>query len=305
MARSKSASRKSGSSNAAAGGFDFKSADVQLAVGVAAIAGLVFATQGDVHTKDAWFGFFKNEAKIPMFGFGTILTTLHVLNASQNSLAGHWGQSFFNAYLAAYGGQVLTGLINGGSFASTVFNEANMTLAFICWYLTNHEIPLVKFDLWGTIGDAGGAALGHVLDLASLIWTTNLVTGAVTAATAASGSNALFGFGVFGVVAAAHAAGCAGSYFPLNKGIQIDTSSAEAERATWTALFISSKMFAALPFVGQFVAQAVTAVNVLGFTASEIVMVVTLLQWLENNQNYVNFSPLTHVYDAFYKVTGL
>lgn len=301
MARSKSASRKSSSSKTAAPSFDFKSDDVQLAIAIAAVGGMVFATQGNVHTKDAWFGFFSNNDAIPMFSFGTILTTLHVLNSSQHSVGGHWAQSFFNAYLAAYGGKVLTALINGSSFASILANEADMTLSFICWYLTNHEIPLVKFDLWGTISDAGGAALGHVLDLASLIWTTNLVLSSVNV----TGDNALFGFGVFGAVAAAHAAGCAGSYFPLNKGIEIDTSSAEAERATWTALFISSKGFAALPFVGQFVSQAVTAVNVINLTNAEIVMVVTLLQWLENNQNYVNFSPLTPVYDAFYKVTGL
>lgn len=301
MARSKSSSRKAAAA-APAGGFDFKSAEVQLAVAVAAVAGMVYATQGEVHTKDAWFNFFGDQnGAIPMFGFGSLLTTLHVLNSSQNSGGGHWAQSFFNAYLAAFGGKVLTSLLNGASFASIVADETDMTLSFICWYLTNHDIPLVKFDLWGMVSEAGGAALGHVLDLASLIWTTNLITGAV----GASGSNALFGFGVFGAVVAAHAAGCASSYFPLNRGIDIDTSSVEAERATWTALFISSNAFASLPLIGKFVAQAVGALNFAGLTNAELVMVMTLLQWLENNQNYTNFHPLTPVYETFYKVTGL
>ena len=92
MARSKSASRKSSSSKTAAPSFDFKSDDVQLAVAIAAVGGLVFATQGNVHTKEAWFGFFSDGDAIPMFSFGTILTTLHVLNSSQHSVGGHWAQ---------------------------------------------------------------------------------------------------------------------------------------------------------------------------------------------------------------------
>jgi hypothetical protein len=100
-------------------------------------------------------------------------------------------------------------------------------------------------------------------------------------------------------------AGSASSYFPLNRGIDIDTSSVEAERATWTALFISSNAFASLPFIGTFIAQAVAAVNFAGLSNAQLVMVMTLLQWLENNQNYTNFHPLTPVYETFYKVTGL
>jgi hypothetical protein len=282
---------------------DLKSAEVQLGIAAVALAGIVFATQGDIHTTDSWFALLNDKVSFDWWPFGSLITTLHVINSVQNNNRGHWCAAFGGAYLSAFAGVILPALLKGESYASTFANEESMTLAFVCWYLTNHKVPFVNFDLWGTITGFGGDALAHVLDIASLVFTTNLVIAEATAANSAATAG-FFGFACFGPVIMASAAACANDFLPPSKGVKITVSEA-GERAFLAAWFISTNGFAAIPHVGVYLAKAIALVNVCNLDNAQIIMVTALVQWLATHQTYVPWDPLVPVYSAFHKATGL
>lgn len=306
MARSKSprkSSSKKKAPKAAPAGVDLQSAEVQVGIAAVALAAIVFVTQGNAHTTGAWFALLDDKISFDWWPLGSLITTLHVINSVQNNNRGHWCAAYAGAYLSAFAGVILPALLRGESYASTFANEEAMTLAFVCWYFTNHSIPFVNFDLWETVTGFGGDALAHVLDIASLIFTTNLVIAEATAATSAATAG-LFGFACFGPIIMAGAAGTANDFLPLGQGVKIAVSAA-GERAFLAAIFISSNGFAAIPHVGTYLAKAIGLVNVCGLSNAQLVMVIALAQWVGEHQSFIPFDPLKSVYAAFHKATGL
>lgn len=296
MAGSRSKSPK-GRKKSAGSAFDMNDANVQLGITVAALGGLVFLTQGGVNP-DNWFSFFDGEGiTIPFWPFGGFVLTMHCLNSCQGAGNGYWVGSFVNAVIATFAG-VIVPEIAAGKSCSLFADEGTLTLCFVCWYLTNHNLPLVDFDAWGTVSGLGGSALQSIMDLCSLVFTTKLImAGAGT--TAASG---WFGFSIFVPMTFGVLAGTAADFFPLNKGIKI-TNSASAKRAARISFFLATNGFAALPFVGEAVGGVVSqATGVFGGNAN-FVLAVTILNHLFGH--FVPMNPLDQVEDAFYKVTGL
>jgi hypothetical protein len=292
----KSRSKSPAARKAAAGGFDLNDANIQLGIAVAAVVGLTFATQNGVDLGD-FDNFFQdnNTGFHAAWPYGTLLT-LHVLNTASNSGGGFWVGDFINAVIACFGGVIAGNVFNGNS---GIPSEATFTLVFICWYLTNHNLPLVDFDLWGTISGFGGAAMGSVMNLASNLFTTGLV---IAAAGNAGGDAGVFGFSIFGAMTAGVIAGCAGDFFPLNKGINV-SSSDNFERTALIAFFIATDGFATLPFVGTHVASILG--NVTGHVGGNAGFVRLLTVIYHFFGDFIPVNPLAGVYDAFYKVTGL
>jgi hypothetical protein len=282
---------------AAAAGFDFNDANIQLVVACGAIAGLVFVTQNGV-TPDHFLNFFENDVAFAAWPFGGFLLTLHVLNTVQNSGGGFWVGDFVGAVIGAFGGYIASDIMNGNA-QQVLANEGLVTLVFVCWYLTNHNIPFVDFGLWGTVSGFGGAALNNLMGLASAMFTTNLIIGAASSASSTAGA---FGFPIFTAVTMGVVAGCAGDFFPLNKGININGGDA-FDRAALISIFIATNSFGALPFVGGTVGPLFGAVTAHTGGAAGFVRAVTVVNHLFGE--FIPMNPLDAVYDAFYKVTGL
>ena len=92
-------SRSKSPSSRKAGGFDLNDANVQLGITAAALAGLVFLTQGGVNV-DNWLSFFSGDGvAIPFWPFGGFVTTLHCLNVAQGAGRGFWVGSFVNTVI--------------------------------------------------------------------------------------------------------------------------------------------------------------------------------------------------------------
>lgn len=292
--RSKSpAARKS----SGGGGFDLNDANVQLVIAVAAITGLTFLTQKGVAPGN-FLAFFENDVAFDAWPLGGLLLTLHVLNTVQNSAGGFWVGDFVNAVIACFGGYIATDIINGNK-QQVLADEGLATLVFVCWYLTNHNLPLVDFDLWGTISGAGGAALGNIMGLASTMFTTNLIIGAAGSASSSAGA---FGFSIFTAVTMGVVAGCAGDFFPLDKGINVGGGAA-FDRAALISIFVATNGFATLPFVGATVGPIIAGITAhVGGTAGAV-RAITVINHLFGD--FIPVNPLDGVYDAFYKLTGL
>ena len=169
----------------------------------------------------------------------------------------------------------------------------------MCWYLTNHNLPLVDLDVWGQVSNLGGSALQSIMDLCSLVFTTNLIiAGAGT--TAGAG---WFGFSVFVPMMFGVLAGCAADFFPLNKGISIKKCSASMERAMVISFFLATNGLSSLPFVGDALGGVVGQASAHFGGNAGLVMALTILNHLFGS--FVPINPINNVQDALYKLTGL
>ena len=204
----------------------------------------------------------------------------------------------FFFFQAAFAGVIVPELASG-SAQSLLADEGRLTLLFVCWFLTNHDLPVVGLDVWGQVQGLGGSALQSIMDLCSLVFTTGLIiSGAGT--TAGAG---WFGFSIFVPMMFGVLAGCAADFFPLNKGISIKKCSASMERAMVISFFLATNGLSSLPFVGDALGGVVGQASAHFGGNAGLVMALTILNHLFGS--FVPVNPINNVQDALYKLTGL
>ena len=196
--------------------------------------------------------------------------------------------------------------ILGGDWSS-LFSEGNATLVFVCWYLTNHNhnLPVVGTDVWGVVSNAGGGVLENIMTLCSLCVVTDFtIKGASIASEAGWFGHSWFvpmAFGIF--------AGCAGDFFPLDKGITFKNSAA-MKRAVMISFFIASDSFRAFPVVGYALGNVMDqATSHFGGSSStdgqpaRFVMAITILIHLFGH--FIPVNPMDGAVDFAYQISGL
>lgn len=285
--------RKSG------GGFDINDANIQLAIQTGVISLLAWHAGGQGgFDQNSWTNLFTNGFDIPFWPFGGFVITMHCLNSCQNAGSGFWVNSFVHAYFACFAGVIVPAIVSG-DWSGLLANETNATLVFVCWYLTNHNIPVADFDLWGQIQSFGGNfGLQTIMDLSSTCFTTGLI---IAGASASAGAG-YFGHSWFVPMAGGIMAGCASDFFPLNKGINIKNTAA-CERAMWISFFICSNGCAALPFVGDALGGVFAQVTGPFGGNAGFVYFVTIVNALFGQ--FIPMNPLDNVNEFFYKFSGL
>ena len=173
---------------------------------------------------------------------------------------------------------------------------------FVCWYLTNHNLPFVGTDVWGAISGAGGDILSSIMDLCTLTTTTTWIMNAVRVGEFSTGSPQLGGHSWFVPMAFGIMAGCAADFFPLSKGIKFKNSAA-MERAMMISFFLCSDGFTNLPLVGGFLGN-VTGPIVGYFNGAEgFVMSFTVIHHLFGH--FLPIDPCGPIVDFCYKISGL
>lgn len=246
MARSKSPGRKtrskatedSNDDGGGGGGFDVNDPLIQSVLVVAILGAANFFVNGAPDNLMNTFSSFMNmlsnndsNIAIPNWPYSLILTG-HVFNTCQNANGGFWVGSLLNCVVAAYGGAIVADLVNGNR-VGLLGDESLVTLAFIAWYVCNHDLPFTSFNVWTTISEPLGPTFQKFLGFCTVVFNTNLVIAA-----AATGSTAgLLGVSLFTPLFMAILVGAAGEFFPLNKGMNLNKCSQAAYDSAAIALY--------------------------------------------------------------------
>merc|ERR1712072_616520 len=80
----------------------------------------------------------------------SLMMTMHVLNVVRGHGESFWASELVNCCFGAYGGLMMSDLLNGNLTMPFLFgdNEGPLTLLIVCWYFTNHNLPFTSFNLW-------------------------------------------------------------------------------------------------------------------------------------------------------------
>lgn len=300
-ARSKSPARRRKASAAAAGGFDVNDANVQLGLTVVALAACSFYANGAPTSPADFVGDFFNtlasDFSVNGWPFGGMFLAGHVMNCSQGAAKGFWAGSLMNAAFSAFGSVIVLDILNGRA-QSLLADETALTLVLFCWYFANHDIPFTGFNVWTTLSGAAGAWLQNVLDVCSLCFVTNQVLAAAGSASAAGP----LGFSVFTPLAMAGAAGAASEFFPLNKGINLKSCSAQLYSALCIGGFVVFMPMVLASPVGAALGAVYNPLS--GLVNGHVVLASVVLNSLFGG--FLNgFNPVGSVTGFLGKVTGV
>merc|ERR1719502_208001 len=254
---------------------------------------------------DNWVSAFGRSAiareDISIFGNGfSALLVMHVLNHAQDAGTGFWIGSFVNVFTSAFAGSLLMDVVSGTP-PLTQCNEKNLSITFLCWYLTNHNIPFTQMNLWSALNDIAGDIIQCVLRACSAAYTFNLIVGAVETAKANNTSGLVTDFAVFTPVVYAIFAGAASQFFPLNKGVNVDECTDAINYAIIVAVILMTDGFSAVPVVSNIVA---TLIEVFGGLENTL-LIATILNDVFGYLIPANMAPWTYTQDFLYGVTGL
>ena len=207
--------------------------------------------------------------------------------------------SFSPSFQACFAGPILAAVLAGDA-AGLASDERNATLVFVCWYLTNHDLPVVGTDVWGAITGAGGGILSSIMDLCTLCTTTTWIMAGVKAGS--SSTAGWFGNSWFVPMAFGALAGCAGDFFPLRKGLKFKNSPG-MERAMLISFFLCSNGLSSFPFIGDALGTVVGNITA-PFGGNEgFVMTVTIFDFLFGH--FIPMDLTTGAVDFCYKISGL
>merc|ERR1712159_323655 len=80
----------------------------------------------------------------------SLMMTMHVLNTVRGHGRSFWASDLVNCCFGAYGGLMMSDLLNGKLTMPFLFgdNEGPLTLLMVCWYVTNHNVPFTSFNVW-------------------------------------------------------------------------------------------------------------------------------------------------------------
>lgn len=251
---------------------------------------------------DSWAEAFGKNAlgRNDIQGFSFLLV-LHVLNHAQDAGTGFWIGSFVNVFTSAFAGSLFLDVVSGNA-PVTQCNEKNLTLAFVCWYLTNHNVPFTQMNLWTALNDIAGDIIQGILRACSAAYTLNLIVDAVSKGESAG---VLTEFAVFTPAMYAIFAGAAGQFFPLNKGLNINKCTDAVNYAVIVAVIITTNGGRALPLVGPILGNVVTpVVDTLGGLENAI-LIGTILNDIFGYFIPAGMAPSTRIQDFLYGVTGL
>merc|ERR1712159_436435 len=184
----------------------------------------------------------------------SLMMTMHVLNTVRGHGRSFWASDLVNCCFGAYGGLMMSDLLNGKLTMPFLFgdNEGPLTLLMVCWYVTNHNVPFTSFNVWTFLhGNLSRVLpLDNFMNLCSLAFNCSLlISTAMGAGTA--GNNFLHFPAVANTIAVCVALHCAGDFFN-GEGLSfnVPSCSAACERATWVAFWCATDGLATLPFVG-------------------------------------------------------
>ena len=175
--------------------------------------------------------------------------SLHVLQvAARTGKSAFWISDFAKTVVACFSGWILVDFLNGEN-QRILNDEKYLTLAFVAWYVTNHNIPGTSTNLWETV--KGMMPKDHVdvdaiLDVASLIWTTQAVCHSVESAT--SNPSAVIGFSIFTPIMYGLAAGCATEVMRFK---ELQECSSSMYQTLLVSTYIATDGLSALPIIGD------------------------------------------------------
>ena len=185
----------------------------------------------------------------------SLMLTMHVLNtASKAARSDNFIADLVNTCFATFGGLMMSDFLNGAYNMPCVFgdNESKLTLMLICWYFTNHNLPMTKINVWTVFHDAVQKflPLDDFMSLCSTAFNCSLlINTAVGAGTA--GTNFVHFPAVGAAVVLCVQLHCSGQFFSAS-GFRFTVSNCNAnmERATWVAFWCATNGLATLPFIG-------------------------------------------------------
>jgi len=246
----------------------------------------------------------SSESAKNLWPLGGFLLTMHVLNKVQDAGTGFWLGSFADASVAAYAGKILLDVISGNG-AAFYMNEGKLTLAFVCWYLTNHNVPFTQMNVWTALNDIAGDIIQGVLRACTAAWNCNLIIGAVEGAMSSSSGEGLLGFPILLPVLMGVYAGAASEFFPLSKGINIASCSNALNYAIVVGTVVATDGFRSVPFVGQFAAFVTDPIVTFVGGLHTAILLGTILHDIFGYFIPKGMAPWEYVQSLLYTVTGV
>jgi len=283
----------------------FNSEHVQLVLTVVAIGLWTYLTQGG-YMVDDFVAFFNSDGgNVQYWPLGGLFVTLHVFKTAANTdSSGFWLGSFVRTVIASYSGWIVVDLLNGNQ-QRLLTNESHVFLAFVAWYVTQHNLPGTDINLWNKVTDmipTNNFDYNVLFDIASLVWSTQFLC--ATVESVSSEASKTVGFSIFTPLFYGVAAGCASDFFPLNKGIDVSECSERLYSSLLISFYIATDGFHNLPAVGEAISGVFTqAEGFVGGGHTNFVLACVLLAKLAGGM--IGFNPFTTVTSKLSSILNL